>query len=199
MKKFIFYMSAWILEAAWYLLGSQFVTLNFNFYYIIPFKQFLWKNHHCKYENKNFHFLPVPQNSGGCLVPARNTNWNIEFYFLLYYTYLSNSCERTITVSMKIKKLHFLPVRQNPRGCLVPARITYRNIQVYFLLYYTYLSNSCEGTITVSMKIKIFIFYLFARILEAAWCLPGTQIRTLNFIFYYIIPIYAILVKEPSL
>ena len=137
-KNFIFYLSAWILEAAWYLLGSQFVTLNFNFYYFIPFKQFLWKNHHCKYENKIFHFLPVPQNSGGCLVPARNTNWNIEFYFLLYYTYLSNSCERTITVSVKIKNL---------------------------------------------------IFYLSARILEAAWCLPGSQIGTLNFIFYYITPI----------
>ena len=69
---------------------------------------------HCKYENKNFHFLPVRQNPGGCLVPARITNSNLQFYFLLYYTYWSNSCEETIDLTLKIKKFHFLPGRQPP-------------------------------------------------------------------------------------
>ncbi len=46
---------------------------------------------------------------GGSLVPAIVTNWNLQCYFLLYYTYLSNSCEGTIDVTLKIKKSHFLP------------------------------------------------------------------------------------------
>ena len=104
-------------------------------------------------------------------MPARITNCYLQFYFLLYYTYSINSCERTIDVTLKIKKFHFLPDCQNPGGCLVPARITNCYLQFYFLLYYTYLSNSCQRTIDVTLKIKKFNFLPGQQPLAVTWIL----------------------------
>ena len=70
--------------------------------------------------------------------------------------------------------------------CLLGSQIVTLNFNFYYIILYL-SKQSCKGTINVRMKIKIFNFYLSARILEAAWCLSGSQIGTLNFIFYYII------------
>ncbi len=59
------------LQVTWSLSVPQLETLNLRILYIIHIYAIL-----VKYENENFRFLPVRQNSEGCLMPVRITNWN---------------------------------------------------------------------------------------------------------------------------